>query len=48
MNFPSNFVPEVGILSKKFVMGVGFLNEKFSGPRSAGGGGGLPVKVMPA
>ena len=30
--FRPNFVPAVGILSKIFVPGVGFLNEKFSGP----------------
>ena len=27
--FPSNFVHAVGILSKSYVPGMGFLNEKF-------------------
>ena len=30
-NFPSNFIPAVGILSKDLVPEVGCLNEKFSG-----------------
>ena len=30
-NFPSNFIPAVGNLSKDLVPGVGCSNEKFSG-----------------
>ena len=37
-NCPSNFLPTVGILSKKFVLGLGFLNQKCSGPGISRGG----------
>ena len=43
-NILSNFDPAV---RKKFVPGVGFLNEKYSGPGSVRGKGWLPVKVIP-
>ena len=45
--FPSYFVSAVGILSKNFVMGVGFLKDKFSGPGRGVTGQGDTCIIIP-